>query len=329
MTRRYTVIGAGGWGTAMACHLAQKGIHVMMWGHNGEYAESMQKSRTNPKFLPHCRFPDNLVVTGDPACLEDADCVLSVVPTRHLRSVWQELAPLCPPRTPIVSLTKGIEIDTLDRPTDILKELLPRRPIAVLSGPSHAEEVVKGKPTVVTVASSSGALAKRLQQEFSTEVFRVYTNTDLLGVELGGAVKNVIAIAAGIVDGLGLGDNTKSALLTRGLAEIVALGTKMGARRNTFYGIAGIGDLMTTAFSPFGRNRAVGEKLGRGTPLSEILSGTQMVAEGVTSAKSVTALAKKLSIEMPISLEVYRVLFEDKDPRKALLELMTRRHRSE
>lgn len=329
MSRRFGVVGAGGWGTAMACHLAKKGLDVAMWGHDGRYADEMHRLRSNPKYLPGVTFPESLLVSSDPVVLAKADVLLSGVPTRYVRDIFTAIAPALPKKSPVVSLTKGIENETLVRPTEILREVAPGRLIAVLSGPSHAEEVVKGKPTVVTIAAGSAALAKRLQQEFTTEFFRCYTNSDVVGVELAGAVKNVIAIAAGIVDGLGLGDNTKAALLTRGLAETVALGMAMGARRRTFYGIAGIGDLMTTAFSPFGRNRAVGERLGKGESLEKILGGMAMVAEGVASTRSVVALAKRHEVEMPICREVHRVLFEGKDPKKGLIDLMTRRPKNE
>lgn len=205
----------------------------------------------------------------------------------------------------------------------------PRNPVAVLSGPSHAEEVARGMPTTVTIACSRKELGESLRKEFSSPRFRVYTNKDLFGVEFSGAMKNVIALAAGIVDGLGFGDNTKAALLTRGLAEIVKLGTAMGAKRKTFYGMAGVGDLITTAFSPFGRNRAVGERIGRGETLEQILATTKKVAEGVGTTRAVHELSRKLDIEMPITTEVYRVLFKAKDPRVALTQLMTRKGKDE
>lgn len=327
---KYAMIGAGGWGTAVGCVLAENGIDVWMWGHDGANARRMQKARTNRKYLSGHRFPDNLTVTDDAAAAMDgADVIMTAVPTKHTREVWRRIAGDAPRHVPVVSLTKGIENRTMLRPTQIVQEVAPGRRVAVLSGPSHAEEVVKGVPTTVTVASRSADLAKRVQGDLVNKGFRVYTNRDILGVELGGAMKNVIALAAGIVDGLGFGDNTKAALLTRGLHEITRLGCAMGARQKTFYGMAGMGDMITTAFSPFGRNRAVGEKLGRGISLDEILASTAMVAEGVWTTKSVMTLSRKLKVEMPISREVYRALFQGKSPRKAVEDLMTRRQRGE
>ena len=330
MSRRYAVIGAGGWGTAVACHLANAGHEVVLCGHDADYAQTISQLRRNPKYLPNCQLPDSVKVTSDAAmALESCQVVLSVVPTRAIRSMWSNIGCHLRKKTPIVSLTKGIENNTLLRPTEILREILGRRPIAVLSGPSHAEEVVHGAPTTVTVATVCTELGKLIQRDFASPTFRVYTNRDVIGVELGGAVKNVIAIAAGIVDGLGFGDNTKAALLTRGLAEIVALGTALGARRRTFFGMAGVGDLITTAFSKYGRNRAVGERIGRGELLEDILKSMAMVAEGVGTTQSVHDLANRMHVEMPITHEIYRVLFQKKDPRRALTDLMTRRSRTE
>ena len=246
-----------------------------------------------------------------------------------VRRTWNRLARHLPEGVPITSLTKGIENKTFMRPTEILAEYAPDHRLAVLSGPSHAEEVARMMPTTVTVASSSRALCRELQELCSTPTFRVYTNSDVLGVEIGAAMKNVVAIAAGIVDGLGFGDNTKAALLTRGLAEIQALGLALGARKKTFHGMAGIGDLITTAFSPHGRNRAVGERIGKGEKLADIIASTPKVAEGVGTTRSVHNLARRLEVEMPITTEVWRVLFRGKDPRKAVTELMLRKGKNE
>ena len=327
---RYAVIGSGSWGTAMAGLLAEKGLPVVMWGHDTESIGAMRKRRENKKFLPGYRLPDALELTDDPVeALAGADVVLSVIPTRWVRATWKPMAKHVAPRTVVVSLTKGVENRTLLRPTEILSDILPTARVAVLSGPSHAEEVVKGCPTTVSVAAKRIDLARRLQEEMSTETFRVYANRDLIGVELGGALKNVIAIAGGIIDGLGFGDNTKAALLTRGLREMARLAVALGAQRKTLNGLAGVGDLITTAVSPFGRNRSLGERLGRGETLDDVLSSTAMVFEGAGTTRSVRQLARKFDVEMPIADEVYRVLFRGKDPRRAVTELMTRRPKDE
>lgn len=327
---RIAVIGAGGWGTAVAGILAEKGLDVVMVGHDDAYVKRMTRTRKNTKFLPGYHIPDSVEMTTDgAAAVADCDVALSVVPTRWVRETWKELGPLTRRRAPIVSLTKGVENRTLLRPSEIIHDLAPGHTVAVLTGPSHAEEVVHGQPTTVTVGARSKALSRDLRTLFTTATFRAYSSTDVIGLELGGAVKNVIALAAGMLDGLGCGDNTKSALLTRGLAEIVELGCAMGARRKTFYGMAGVGDLITTAISPFGRNRAVGERIGKGEKLDDILASMEMVCEGVGTTKSVVALAKRHEVEMPITREVHRVLFRGKDPKKALADLMLRATRDE
>ncbi len=326
------VIGAGGWGTAMAAIMAEKpNRRILLVGHDELYVKKMQKKRENTIFLPGYKFHPSFEITTDAeGSIQEADTILSAVPTKYLRKTWEELGHLAPKGIPIVSLTKGIENKSFLRPTEVIKEYVGRKnPVVCLSGPSHAEEVAKMLPTTVTISSHNKALNQRLQKEISTPSFRAYTNEDLFGVEFSGALKNIIALAAGITDGLGFGDNTKSALLTRGLAEIISLGCALGAKRKTFYGMAGVGDLMTTAFSPFGRNRAVGERLGRGETLQDILGETPKVAEGVGTTRSVFNLAKKKSIDMPITTQVYHVLFRNKDPRKAVTHLMTRRYKGE
>ena len=330
--RTICVVGAGGWGTAMAAVMAEKTRRqVYLVGHEAGQVDAMKKKRENRGFLPGYRLHRNIRPTLDgEEAIQEADLILSAVPTKYLRSTWEALASLTRRGVAIVSLTKGIENKTFLRPTEIIREYVGRRnPVACLSGPSHAEEVARGLPTTVTIAASNRALMEVLQKEISTPFFRVYTNRDLFGVEFSGAMKNVIALAAGINDGLGFGDNTKSALLTRGLAEIISLGSALGAKRKTFYGMAGVGDLITTAFSPFGRNRAVGERIGRGETLNEILASSLTVAEGVGTTRSVYNLARKLKIDMPITQEVYKVLFRKKDPRKAVSQLMTRRYKGE
>lgn len=330
--KRICVIGAGGWGTAMAAVLAEKTKRrVYLVGHDEAYVKKMAKTRKNPKFLPGYVLHDAIEVTTDAAmAIADAELILSGIPSKYLRKTWDVLGPLAPKGTPIVSLTKGIENKTFKRSTEIIREYVGRKnPVTCLSGPSHAEEVAKGLPTTVTIATPNLELAAKLQKEISTPSFRAYTNRDLFGVEFSGAMKNVIALAAGINDGLGFGDNTKSALLTRGLAEIISLGCAMGATRKTFYGMAGVGDLITTAFSPFGRNRAVGERIGKGESLEQILASSPHVAEGVETTRSVYNLANEMKIDMPITGEVYRVLFKNKDPKAAVSHLMTRQYKGE
>ncbi|MEZ6195477.1 MAG: NAD(P)H-dependent glycerol-3-phosphate dehydrogenase [Planctomycetota bacterium] len=330
MTRKIAVIGAGGWGTATGGLLAEKGFDVSMLAHEADHLAEIERTGRNDRFLEGYVLPERLRVTLDAKeCLAGADTVLSVVPTKYLRRTWRRIAGRVEAGAPVVSLTKGIEPRTLERPTEILAEYLPDHPLAVLSGPSHAEEVARHLPTTVTVASRSTKVARRLQEDFGTNSFRVYTNRDVFGVEFGGAMKNVIAIAAGVLDGLELGDNTKAALLTRGLAEIVALGTHLGAKRHTLYGMSGMGDLITTAFSPFGRNRAVGERIGRGEKLADILASSVKVAEGVPTTRSVRDLARREGIEMPITEQVYLALYKGKDPRRAIEDLMQRRGKSE
>jgi glycerol-3-phosphate dehydrogenase (NAD(P)+) len=251
------------------------------------------------------------------------------IPTVYLRQTLGPVAPALSAKKPVLSLAKGVEMGTFLRPTEIVRELLGDRPLAALSGPSHAEEVSRNLPTSVVVSGTDAELPQRVQHSFSTERFRVYTNPDLLGVELGGALKNVIGIASGISDGLGFGDNTKAALLTRGVAEMARFGVALGAELQTFYGLAGIGDLITTCISRHGRNRHVGERLGRGEKLAGILSRMKMVAEGVYTTKSVYELAARRGIEIPITTEIYRVLYEDKEPLAAVSELMLRERKGE
>jgi glycerol-3-phosphate dehydrogenase (NAD(P)+) len=290
----------------------------------------MERTRANPRFLPGVRLPPGLVVTGDAAeAFDGAVLVVSAVPTQFVRATWTGLAPALPRGVPLVSVSKGIEVATLEFPSRILAETAGPRRLAVLSGPSHAEEVARGLPAAVVAASRSPALARSVQALFGTDRFRVYRLADVTGVEFAGAAKNVVAIAAGICDGLGLGDSAKAALITRGAVEIARLGRALGARPATFYGLAGIGDLIVTCDSRHGRNRAVGERLGRGESLEAILGGMAMVAEGVSTARALVRLTRRLGVEMPIATEVARVLFRGKDPRRAVTDLMVRAPKSE
>ncbi|MCE9582891.1 MAG: NAD(P)-dependent glycerol-3-phosphate dehydrogenase [Planctomycetes bacterium] len=323
------VFGAGGWGTALALVLRATGRHPVLHARRAEFAAELKSERENRPYLRGIHLPETLAITSGIPDLRDADLFVLAVPTQFVRASLEPLKAKFPKSLPVVSVVKGIEVGTQKRVSEVVRDVLGRVPICVVSGPSHAEEVGRLLPTTVVAASTNHALARKVQQAFMTERFRVYSHTDVKGVELGGAVKNVIAIAAGIGDGMGLGDNAKSALLSRGLVEISRLGYALGARRTTFYGISGMGDLITTCYSPFGRNRSVGLAIGRGKKLPQILAEMKMVAEGVETTRSVLALARKYRVSLPIVEEVHAVLFEDKDPRHAVRDLMKRGAKSE
>ena len=323
MSERVTVLGDGGWGTALALVLYERSLDVTLWGYDSGYNEEMRKTRRNPKYLPGVLIPEEIHLTSDLEEAAQSQVIFSVIPSAFLRSVIGNLAKFAKAPT-IVSASKGIEIDTLARPTEILASAIPDATIVVLSGPSHAEEVSLRMPTTVVAASTDMGKARLIQDLLHTERFRVYTNADVIGVELGGALKNVISIAGGMADGLGFGDNTKAALLTRGIVEMGRLGEGLGAERATFFGLAGIGDLITSCMSPHGRNRAVGERLGRGESIQEILDSMEQVAEGVKTSAAVHSLAKKAKVEMPICEEVHRIVSEGKSPGVAVRDLMTR-----
>jgi glycerol-3-phosphate dehydrogenase (NAD(P)+) len=322
------VLGAGSWGTALANLLGLKGFKVDLWVFEKEVKEQIEAFRENKVFLPGFSLSTNLFPSNDIAgVVAEKDLVLIVVPSHVMRETAQKVSGLLSKDTVIVSASKGIENKTHLTMSAVLKESLPEIPedsFTVLSGPSFALEVAKKLPTVVTVASKDKKLAGFVQNVFATPYFRVYTNNDMIGVELGGAVKNVIAIAAGIIDGLGLGLNTRAALITRGLTEIRRLGLKLGANPRTFAGLAGIGDLLLTCTGDLSRNHTVGKKIGEGRKLNDILSEMRMVAEGIKTAKSVYNLSLKLGVEMPISHEIYHILYDDVSPQDALLRLMTR-----
>lgn len=335
-----SIVGDGSMATVMALLLESKGLAVTVWGHNPDYVAELIQTRENRRYLPGYRIPEGVRLTADDATVfRDADAIVSAVPTQHMRSVWQRLARHLPEGTPIASVAKGIETDTLLRPTQIIRDVLtaaakdnpdrPARPLATLSGPSVASELARCLPATVVAASDDEPFAQLLQEAFTTHWFRVYTNRDLLGVELAGATKNVIALAAGILDGLQAGNNAKSALLSRGLAEITRLGVAMGASAETFFGVAGVGDLATTCFSPTGRNRTCGEQLGRGRKLQDVMKEIPGVVEGVPTTRAVVALAEKYRVEMPITQAVHNVLFDGLDPLEAISQLMSRQPKSE
>ncbi len=322
------VVGAGSWGTALAHLLSTKGFAVDLWVFEAEIAEQIRETRENRVFLPGVRLPENLVPSNDiEQVVAGKPLVLVVVPSHVMRQTAGRLAECLDARSIVVSASKGIENETHLTMSGVLRQVVPSLGsdrIAVLSGPSFAKEVSRQVPTAVTAACQERATADFVQRVFAAPFFRVYAHEDVIGVELGGAVKNVIAIAAGIVDGLGLGLNTRAALITRGLAEIRRLGAKMGANPRTFSGLAGVGDLILTCTGDLSRNHTVGKKLGQGKKLSQILSEMTMVAEGVRTAKSVYNLSRKLDVEMPISHEIYRILYEEEAPKVALKRLMTR-----
>lgn len=327
------VIGAGGWGTALAVLLADKGCPVSLWMRSAELYRSIVLKRSNEKYLPGVRLEPSIQPTLDLAeALHDKAVVIFAVPSHGLRKVAAAAAPHFPSRAIAVNAAKGLEGGGLLRLSRVLQEELPpenRDLIAVISGPNHAEEVSRKLPAATVTASLSEETARRAQEALMTPYFRVYTNPDLTGVELGGALKNVIALGAGIVEGLGLGDNTRAALVTRGLVEMTRLGTAAGARARTFAGLSGLGDLYATCSSPHSRNREVGFKLGRGIPFGEIVAGMHTVAEGVNTTKAALELSRRFGVEMPITREIYQVLFEGKLPRKAVEGLMQREKKDE
>lgn len=320
------VLGAGAMGTACAWILAQnKDISVRLWARNETFARHIHETRQNSRLLPNVRLPADIEVTADAESgLRNADVILVCVPTRGLRDAMQQLASLIPGAALMVSAVKGIENETLLRPSQIIQQIAGQRSVVVLGGPCHAEEITARKPASIVAACDSLDAAERIQSLMSMETLRVYSNADQTGVELAGALKNVIAIAAGICDGLQFGDNAKAALLTRGLAEMVRFGTALGANNETFFGLAGLGDLVATCNSQHSRNRFVGDALGRGQTLKEVQDSMTAVAEGIFTARSVYHLSQQRGIDMPIAEQVYRVLFENKSPREATVELMQR-----
>lgn len=331
MTQKITILGSGAMATACSILLAeQKDLDITIWGRNPDYTSQMQIDRENKRLLPGVRLPDGVFVTSNlKAALQDADFLVASVPTQFLRSTLAEVQRLGDAACPVISVIKGLENSTFLRPSEIIAEVLGHHRVVALSGPSHAEEIARRMPATVVAASSDFSLAQHVQQMFNTDRFRVYTNTDVIGVELAGALKNVMAIAAGISDGLGYGDNAKSALMTRGLVEMTRFGLRFGAQAATFSGLAGIGDLITTCISPYGRNRRVGVRLGQGESITQILQSMEAVAEGVTTTRSVQGVAEREGIEMPITTEVYHVLFAGKTPRDATNSLMMRPLRAE
>ncbi len=327
------VIGAGAWGTSLACALAERYGRVSLWVYEADLADEMARTRENTAYLPGIRVPPAVLPT---ACLEQAlgnqSLVLLVVPSHVFRRVLEEAARFLLPGAVLISATKGIEQQSLHTMSQVMRDVLPRAHhdrLAVLSGPSFAREVAMRLPTAIVAAAGDPALARTVQRAVSGGPLRVYAGTDPLGVELAGAVKNVIAIAAGVVDGLSLGTNARAALVTRGLAEMTRLGVALGARAETFAGLAGMGDLILTCTGDLSRNRSLGKRLAAGASMAEAQAGSRAVAEGVNTCKSVVRLAERHAVEMPICRAVHRVLFEGQDPREAVTGLMTRELRFE
>lgn len=331
------VIGAGAWGTGLSIVLGRKGSHrVRLWAHEKEVCESIRERRVNQMFLAGQTIPHSVTATHDlTTALDGVQIVVSVMPSQHCRPLFQKMRPLLKPGTIIVSATKGLEEGSLLRMTEIITQILSdeqgKKPqVCALSGPSFAQEVARGDPTAVSVASAEAGLANTIQQEFSDPSFRVYTNTDVIGVELGGALKNIIAIAAGISDGLGLGHNSVAALITRGLAEMTRLVVACGGRAETMAGLAGLGDLVLTCTGGLSRNRSVGVELGRGKKLPAIVAAMHgMVAEGIFATTAAVGLARAHTVEMPITQQMHAILHQGKAPHDAIYELMTRSGKSE
>lgn len=327
---KVSVIGSGSWGTSIAVLLAKKGYDVWLWSWIEEETQRLKRDRENKEFLPGIKFPDNITCSHDAKlCVEGAELVVTAAPSPATRTTAKTLAPYIKDGQKMINISKGLEEGSLKTLSQVYKEEIPQADISVMSGPSHAEEVSRSLPTTNVVASENDETAAFIQDIFMNDYFRVYTSKDTLGVELGGALKNVIALCAGISDGLGYGDNTKAALMTRGMAEIVRLGTQMGAKAETFYGLSGIGDLIVTCTSMHSRNRRAGIMLGEGKNLKETLEAVHMVVEGVNTAKAAYALAKKYNVSMPIVEEANAILFNDKNAKEAVISLMNRDRKAE
>lgn len=328
--RKTAIIGAGGWGTALAILWSKRGNAIILWGNDPERAAKLRETRENSEYLPGIKLPDAIQVTSDIADCNSADLIVFVTPSVALRSVGKRLQGTnLNANAILLSGTKGIEHGTGMRMSEVLHETFPDHTVAVLSGPNLAVEIARGLPTAAVLGCRNHECAEELQSHLGSERFRIYSSDETIGIELGGALKNVFAIAAGAGDGFGLGDNSKAALVTRSLAELVRLGTAMGGNPRTFYGLSGAGDLIATCFSQLSRNRRVGERLGRGETVEQIRGSTHTVAEGIPTAKSAFECARKLQIETPIIDQIYSVVHEGKRPDQAMQELLGRDQKSE
>lgn len=329
MSEKIAVIGSGSWGTAAAVHLCNQGHDVTLWSWISDESNRLASELENKEFLPGIALPSSIHFTADISCVKDKNLIVLVTPSKAIRATCHSMAPHVTDGTLIVILSKGIEDGTLCTLSEIVEDEIPNCRVAVMSGPSHAEEVALGIPTTNIAACNDVKYAEYIQSVFMSDNFRVYTGTDVLGVELGGALKNIIALCAGITDGIGFGDNTKAALMTRGIKEISRLGISMGAEADTFWGLSGIGDLIVTCTSMHSRNRRAGILIGEGKSLDEALSSVHMVVEGVQSCRAAYELARKYGVEMPIVQKAYEVLYEGKNPKDAVVELMQRNPKSE
>lgn len=330
MVDKATVIGIGAMGTVMSHILATNGVNVALLARECESVREIFVERENKRYLPGVRLSERVRPTNDvAAAFRGSELVISAMPCQYLRGAWERCGSAIPPDVPVGSVTKGIEVATLQRPSEIIEMYAPQNPVAVLSGPNIASELARCLPATVVVACAVPGVAELIQQTVATSWFRVYTSSDVLGVELAGALKNIIALAAGILDGLRAGDNAKAALVTRGLVEITRLGVALGAQAETFGGLAGVGDLITTSVSPFGRNRSAGERIGQGATAAQVTAESTAVIEGIPTTRAVLELARRHGVEMPITQAVYQVLFEDKLPVVAITELMNRPPKAE
>ena len=328
--KNISIIGDGGWGTTLAIYLDAQGYSVRMWGAFEDYTREVARTRDNSKFLPGIKIPRNIVWDSNlQGAIAHGQLIVLASPSQYLSGVLKRIRVLDHKNKIFISVVKGIDIDSLKRMSQIILDELENVPLAVLSGPTIASELARGIVTTAVIASKDQALAAKLQKVFHSKIFRIYTNTDVIGVELGGSVKNVIALACGVCDGLGLGTNAKAAVLSRGLAEMARLGNALGAKKETFFGLAGLGDLVTTCVNAQSRNRTVGEAIGRGKDIATLLKSMSMVAEGVGTAKALYRLSRKLKVKMPISEEVYKIIYQRKKVKAALESLMARGFKAE
>ncbi len=329
--KKIAIIGDGGWGTTLAIHLHKKDFRISLWSAFENYVQVLVKKRENVKFLPDIKIPKEIEISHSlEAVTSDAYLIILAVPSQYLTDVLLKLKKeINPGKYIFLSVIKGIETGTAKRMSEVIYEILGKVKLAVLSGPTIAREIAREIPSAAVVSSTSKSIAEKIQDIIMSDYFRIYTNYDMIGVEIGGALKNIIAIACGISDGMGYGTNTKAALLTRGLTEITRLGISLGANKRTFWGLSGMGDLVTTCISPFSRNRFVGEQIGRGKKLKDILKKMDMVAEGIRTCASAYDLAKKKDVEAPITEQIYMVLYKNKNPKTAVMDLMRRRRKEE
>ena len=329
MNKKVLVIGDGGWGTALALVLNNNGHDVTIWGPFPKYIEAIRTSGENTSFLPGISIPSEITLTSDVNSAADTDVAVLAVPTKYFRSVMDQFSGVLPSSCSAVSVAKGLDRDSHHRMSEVASDILKLNTVAALSGPSHAEEVAQNIPTAVTIASTDAQQALDLQELFSSGTFRVYTSDDIIGTELGAALKNVIAVAVGVSDGMGFGDNTRAALITRGLSEMTRLGCALGAKASTFAGLSGMGDLIVTCTSQLSRNRSVGERIGKGEPIEQLLGDMKQAVEGVWNCKSALELARKMNIDVPITEQVHAIVHEGKDPREAVQALLSREIRPE